>query len=1051
MPRTPTILAAEIADRYTIERELGRGATAVVYLARDRAADRRVALKVLRPELAESLSADRFLREIRVTQQLSHPHIAPVLDSGVVGDQFYCVLDYMDGGTLRTRLDRERQLPMPEVAAIARAIGAALEFAHAHRIIHRDVKPENILFGGGQACLADFGIARALESAGGPTTSTGVVRGTPAYMSPEQASGEREYDGRSDVYSLACVLYEAIAGMPAFVGPNAQAVLAQRLIHVPRPLHVYRPAITAELEAVMGRALAIAPADRYQTATKFTEALCSAIEAPGSTPAVAAGRIVVDTRTQSARQRGWMWAAGLAVTALVATVLGPFHGRVPWASPPTLDTTRIAVFPVQAAAADEDLLVRGIERWHGVTLADQRAIAEALQRRDQGITRRSAATIAASVGSGRYVLGRVDSTAAGKTVYAALYDVHRGELYHAELAWDSGPAGALTIYAALADSLLLRGQLDDAPDAFEPGSRDLPGTQLMIAGQRAVQQWNLIAADTLFARAARSDTTSGRPLLWLAQVREWAGELRPQWASIAQAALAKRTSLSPAEQIMADGLAALAGRRYLAACVSYRALTDNTPKKFAGYYGLGDCHAKDRIVVADRHSPSGWRFRSSYQQALTAYVAAFKLLPATYRGFQADGFAPLKELLFLGANQQMQGESEGVDQKDFYAFPIRAGDTIALIPVPAGASLGGQSAVTVAQIGAAVIRLRELFDTITSSWALSAPSSAGAKEAKAIALELMGDPAAVDSLARTQSLATDPLQRLRLAATRAYVQLKVSAPDDPAGLTRARRLADSLLSAPHGSSVEEADVLGVMAALTGRCRAAAGYLGVATRALQVPVEIPRYVVAAADSILAYVAMGCQVPASLPSLDWLAAHIQTPGVPDSVVAGVENAVMGRIVRARFGQDSAWVGKLASTADFLLTAENDFLHGRRVVARDRLRRIARNRLGALAGALTADAALAEAQLWLALADTAGAVSALRGSLDYLRNYPPMDWDVPSQNILIVGSLVRAMQLRATLAADDRAAARRWSAAVALLWVAADPEVQPMVRQMRALSAP
>ncbi|MGH7524725.1 MAG: serine/threonine-protein kinase, partial [Gemmatimonadales bacterium] len=241
----------EVADRYTIERELGRGATAVVYLARDRSANRMVALKLLRPELAESLSADRFLREIRLTQQLSHPAIAPVLDSGVVDGVFYCVLDYMDGGTLRDRLERERQLPMADIAAIARAIGAALDYAHCNRIIHRDVKPENILFGGGQACLADFGIARALETVGGPTTSTGVVRGTPAYMSPEQASGEREYDGRSDLYSLACVLYEAIAGMPAFDGPNVQAVLAQRLIHAPRQLHVYRPMITAELDAVM--------------------------------------------------------------------------------------------------------------------------------------------------------------------------------------------------------------------------------------------------------------------------------------------------------------------------------------------------------------------------------------------------------------------------------------------------------------------------------------------------------------------------------------------------------------------------------------------------------------------------------------------------------------------------------------------------------------------------------------------------------------------------------------------------------------------------------
>ena len=332
MPDAPTVPLAEVADRYTIERELGRGATAVVYLARDRSTARSVALKVLRPELAESLSADRFLREIRVTQTLTHPHIAPVLDSGVSGGLFYCVLDYMDGGTLRDRLDRERQLPMADIAAITRAVGSALDYAHRNRIIHRDVKPENILFGGVQACLADFGIARALETLGGPTTSTGVVRGTPAYMSPEQASGEREYDGRSDVYSLACVLYEAIAGVPAFAGPNTQAILAQRLIHVPRPLHVYRPTVTAELDAVMARALATAPSDRYQTAASFAEALCTAIDNAASPAAVTAEQSAANARARSARRRRWIWGAGAAAVATAVVALGPLRGSMPWAS-----------------------------------------------------------------------------------------------------------------------------------------------------------------------------------------------------------------------------------------------------------------------------------------------------------------------------------------------------------------------------------------------------------------------------------------------------------------------------------------------------------------------------------------------------------------------------------------------------------------------------------------------------------------------------------------------------------------------------------------------
>ena len=1044
-----TVPAAEIADRYTIERELGRGATAVVYLARDGSTGRSVALKVLRPELAESLSADRFLREIRVTQQLTHPHIAPVLDSGVAGDLFYCVLDFMDGGTLRDRLERERQLPMAEVAAIARAIGDALAYAHRNRIIHRDVKPENILFGGGHACLADFGIARALETAGGPTTSTGVVRGTPAYMSPEQASGEREYDGRSDVYSFACVLYEAIAGMPAFDGPNTQAVLAQRLIHVPRPLHVYRPTVTAELDAVMARALATAPADRYQSAASFTDALCTAIDDMGSPTAVSATRAAADARARSVRRRRWLWGGVVGAMALIAVVLGPLRRSMPWASSVVVDTTRIAVFPIQGAAVGENLLARGFERWRGITLVDQRAINEQVQRQHGPIGINDGARIAASVGAGRYVLGSIDTASGSKSIDATLYDVRSGALHHARVSMSSDSV-ALKASAALADSLLLQGQVDDGPDAFAPGSRDLASTQLMIAGQHALQDWDLDAADSLFARAARSDTGSGRPMLWIAQVREWAGQLRQQWVTVAQAAVARRPSLSPAEQIMADGLGALAARQYASACASYQALVRTGQQQFAGYYGLGDCHAKDRIVVADSRSPSGWRYRSSYQQAINGYVTAFKMLPTTYRGFQANAFASLKDLLLLGTNQLVRGSTEGPRHRDFFAVVIRSGDTVALIPGLAGGAFVDQPNVTAAQMAAGVMQLRDVFRTVTSNWASAAPESAEAKQAVSISLEFMGDPAAVDSYARTQGMTTDRLQQLRMAATRAYVQVKVGIPGDSIGLVRTRKIADSLLQAPHGSSPDEIEILAVMAALTGRCHDAAGYLGAVTKPWQAAIQIPRYVVAATDSILAFLAMGCAIPTSSPSLDLLASRLQAPATPDSIVRQAESGLFGRIVRTRFLLDSAWVSRLSSTGDFLLDAENDYLHRRGTEARIRLSRVTRARTGSLAGNLTADAALPEANLWLALGDTAGAGDLLHTSLDFARNYPPMDWSEPAQNVLMVGSMLRAMQLRARLAGTDRLTARRWSSAVAVLWAGADPELQPLVREMRGIAS-
>ncbi len=280
-----TVLSGVFAERYAIERELGRGGSAIVYLARDIQRGHAVALKVLRPEFVESLGAERFLREIKLSEQLHHPHILPVLDSGNRGGRLYFSLPHMEGGSLRDRLDREKQLPLETVVAIARTVSGALAHAHAKGLIHRDVKPENILFTSGQACLGDFGIARALERAAGETTtSTSVVRGTPHYMSPEQATGSTKIDGRSDLYSFACVIYEMLSGIQPFVGPTPQSVIAQRLVHMPRPIRTFRPTLPKAVESVLARAFSVAAVDRYQTATDLLQALERAAQALPSTP-----------------------------------------------------------------------------------------------------------------------------------------------------------------------------------------------------------------------------------------------------------------------------------------------------------------------------------------------------------------------------------------------------------------------------------------------------------------------------------------------------------------------------------------------------------------------------------------------------------------------------------------------------------------------------------------------------------------------------------------------------------------------------------------------
>ena len=267
-------LGAALAEHYAIERQIGAGGMATVYLARDLKHDRAVALKVLRPELAAVLGIERFLSEIRVTAHLQHPHILPLFDSGQAGGLIYYVMPHVEGESLRHRLDREKQLPIEEAVRLASGIASALDYAHRHGVIHRDIKPENILFQDGQAVVADFGIALALSAAAGSRlTETGLSLGTPQYMSPEQATGDRLIDSRSDIYSLASVLYELLAGEPPHTGPTVQSVIAKVLTDRPRPLRQLRESVPPHVEAAVLKALAKVPADRFQTAAQFVDAL----------------------------------------------------------------------------------------------------------------------------------------------------------------------------------------------------------------------------------------------------------------------------------------------------------------------------------------------------------------------------------------------------------------------------------------------------------------------------------------------------------------------------------------------------------------------------------------------------------------------------------------------------------------------------------------------------------------------------------------------------------------------------------------------------------
>jgi serine/threonine-protein kinase len=270
----PERLAAALAEKYTLERELGQGGMATVYLAEDLKHDRKVAVKVLKPELAAVVGGDRFVTEIRTTANLQHPHILPLFDSGEADSFLFYVMPYVEGEALRDKLDREKQLSVPEAIAITVKIAGALQSAHDQGVIHRDIKPANVLLQNGEPVVADFGIALAVQQAGeGRITETGLSLGTPYYMAPEQATGDRDPDARSDLYSLACMLYEMLTGEPPFQGSTAQAVLGRILTEPPPDVTRARPSVPPHIGAILSRALQKLPADRFESVAEFSRAL----------------------------------------------------------------------------------------------------------------------------------------------------------------------------------------------------------------------------------------------------------------------------------------------------------------------------------------------------------------------------------------------------------------------------------------------------------------------------------------------------------------------------------------------------------------------------------------------------------------------------------------------------------------------------------------------------------------------------------------------------------------------------------------------------------
>jgi serine/threonine-protein kinase len=525
MTDIPAQLVQALTDRYRIERELGQGGMATVYLAEDLKHHRKVAVKVLRPELADALGPERFLREIEIAANLRHPHILPLYDSGNVGGFLFYVMPLVDGESLATVIRRDKQLPIEDALRYAREIADALSYAHAHGVVHRDIKPDNIMIESGHAVVADFGIAKAVATAGDVTalTGTGMSVGTPAYMSPEQAVGDREIDGRSDLYSLGCVLYEMLAGQPPFSGATIDVLVRQHIMTTPPPVTQFRPAVPPAVADALSRALAKAPADRFNPVGQFASAIGSG--GGGVSQPLPA--------TKPAPSRVIPVAIAACLLLLAVAVWALFFRGKPAAATPG-DNRSIAVLPFENIGGDtaNQSFVLGVHaeiitqlgKLNGLRVASR---SSALQYRE---TTKSDRDVASDLGVATLLTGSVQRSGGQVHLNVALEDAAKGqqlwsESYDRELTPQNLFALQGEIAAKVASALSVRLTSEQQAEIVKAPTTNLAALDLYYRG---LDSWNNRAAsgrDTVgihqLEEAVVLDSSFARAWGLLAQIRSW--------------------------------------------------------------------------------------------------------------------------------------------------------------------------------------------------------------------------------------------------------------------------------------------------------------------------------------------------------------------------------------------------------------------------------------------------------------------------------------------------------------------------------------------------
>jgi serine/threonine-protein kinase len=542
---TPTVLAAALSERYRIQRELAAGGMATVYLAEDLKHHRQVAIKVLEPEVASTVGPERFLREIEIAAQLHHPHILPLYDSGEAGGFLYYVMPYVEGESLGRRLSREGELPVAEAVRILRDVADALAKAHAQGLVHRDIKPDNVLLADRHALVADFGVARAVSQAAAGTvlTRAGVALGTPAYMAPEQAAADPNVDHRADIYAFGCLAYEMLAGVPPFTGSTAQQVLAAHLTATPVPVTQHRAAVPDSLARLVMRCLEKKPADRWQSAEEIVAQL-EAVLTPGGSTAPAPAQSAAAPRRDGSRR-------GPTVAAVLVAVIGlGWFAASRLASRQALDPNLLVVLPYRVTSDDPQLavlregmldLMATYLTGEGGTLraADPGTVMAAWRRRvgsDAGdLGEDDARDLARALGAGRLLTGSIVESGPQLLIRGAVTRLDR-PAEPVQAAVDGPPDSLVPLITRFAGQVLARSSGVSAEASTGLTTSALPALRAYLRGQSEYRHGRYDAAVNRYSEALESDSTFALAGVGLLTAHGWTGSAAQQIVDVAQRA-----------------------------------------------------------------------------------------------------------------------------------------------------------------------------------------------------------------------------------------------------------------------------------------------------------------------------------------------------------------------------------------------------------------------------------------------------------------------------------------------------------------------------------